>query len=122
MKRTMLQLYLNGCDEAIELYKEAFGAELDAIHRNAENYQIVHAEIRAFGQCIAFSERSSESVAGNTMEFCFHFGAGNEEAVLKAYEVLKEGAQINFPLGPCDWSPLIFGLVDKFGVNWCLFV
>lgn len=122
MKRTMLQLYLNGCDEAIELYKIAFDATVDAIYRDSESNKIMHAEIKAFGQCIAFSERDSESIAGNTMEFCFHFGEGNEEIVKKAYEALKDGAHISFPLGSCEWSPCIFGLVDKFGVNWSLFV
>lgn len=52
----------------------------------------MHVEIRAFGQCIAFSESTSESVAGNTMQFCFHFGEDNEEAVQKAYDILKDGA------------------------------
>ena len=123
MKRTMFQLYLKGCDEAIELYKKAFDATVDAIHRIPDNNMIVHAEMNAFGQCIAFSERaSSQSDSGNTMQFCFHFGEGNEEIVKKAYEVLKIDAQIGFPLGPCEWSPCMFGLVDKFGVNWCLFV
>ncbi len=28
----MFQLYLTGCDEAIELYKKAFDATVDAIH------------------------------------------------------------------------------------------
>lgn len=122
MKRTMFQLYLKGCDEAIELYRKAFDATVDAIHRIPENNTIAHAEIRAFEQCISFMERDSDSVAGNTMQFCFHFGDGNEEAVKKAYEVLKDGAQIELPLGSCDWSPCIFSLIDKFGVNWLLFV
>jgi len=97
-------------------------ATVDAIHRIPENNAIAHAEISAFGQCISFMERDSDSVAGNTMQFCFHFGDGNEEAVKKAYGVLKDGAQIELPLGSCDWSPCIFSLIDKFGVNWLLFV
>lgn len=122
MKRTMFQLYLKGCNEAIELYKKAFDATVDAIHHNPEDNTIAHAEIRAFGQCIAFMERDSESVGGNTMQFCFHFSEGNEDIVKKAYEVLKVDAQIDFPLGSCEWSPCIFSLIDKFGVNWSLFV
>lgn len=39
-----------------------------------------------------------------------------------AYEVLKDGATIQIPIGPCDYSPCMFSLVDKFGVYWCLFV
>ena len=122
MKRTMFQLYIKGCDEAIELYKSVFDATIDAIYRNPENNTISHAEIRAFGQCISFMERDSESVSGNTMQFCFHLGDGHEDIIKKAYEVLKDGAKIELPLGSCEWSPCIFGLIDKFGVNWLLFV
>lgn len=122
MKRTMFQLYLKDCDEAIAFYKEAFHAAVDAVHRNPDNNKIAHAEMSAFGQCIAFSESDTESACGNTMQFCFHFGGGNEGLVQKAYEVLKAGAQIDSPLGPIEWSPCMFSLIDKFGVNWCLFV
>jgi PhnB protein len=118
----MFQLYLKGCDEAIELYKEAFGVAVEAIHRDPESNAIMHAEIKAFGQYITFMEKDSESVAGNTMQFCFQFGDGYEETVKRAYEVLKDGARIELPIGSCEWSPCIFSLIDKFGVNWLLFV
>ena len=117
----MLQLNLTDCDAAIKLYVKAFGATVDAIHCAADSNAIEHAEITAFGQCISFSDRADAAV-GNTMQFCFHFGEGNEDKVTKAYEVLKDGATVDMPLGECDWSPCIFSLVDKFGVYWCLFV
>lgn len=56
------------------------------------------------------------------MQLCLHFGEGNEEIVKNAYNVLKDGAEIHVPLGECFFSPLMFGLIDKFGVNWCVFV
>ena len=123
MKRTMLHLYLKDCDEAIELYKKAFDATVEEIYRDPETNLILHAEIKAFGQWISFSERDSESLAGNTMQFCFHFGADNEKTIEKAYDILKDGAQINLPFGTSfDWSPCVVSLVDKFGVNWGFFV
>jgi len=123
MKRTMLQLNLKGCDEAIKLYKKAFDATVETVIRDSESNVIFHAEIKAFDQWIAFSEKASENVVGNTMQFCFHFGEGNEEIIKKAYEVLKDGARIDLPFGTSvDWSPCVIGLVDKFGVNWCLYI
>lgn len=56
------------------------------------------------------------------MQFCLHFGEGEENIVKKAFEVLKDDAEILFPLGPCDYSPYMTDLIDKFGVRWCLFV
>ena len=123
LQRTMMQVYLTDCDAAIEFYKSAFGASIDAVHRNQEDGTIMHAEMTAFGQCISFSERKFDGVPANTMQFCFHFGGeeSDKDAVRKAYEVLKDGARIDFPLSSCEWSSLAFGLVDKFGVNWCIF-
>lgn len=119
MPLTKLQLYLKNCDEAIAFYQKAFGATVHAMYRDERNL-IAHAEISVFGQCIAFMEQESECIPGNTMQFSFYFPKGNEEIIKKAYDVLKDHAKIEQPLGPCEWTSLIFCLVDKFGVNWLL--
>lgn len=119
MPITKLQLYLKDCDGAIELYKKAFGATVNAIYRNERNL-IAHAEISIFGQCVAFMEQESECITGNTMQLSFYFNKGDEEIIEKAYDVLKDNAKIEFPLGSCDWTSLIFCLIDKYGVNWLL--
>lgn len=121
MPRTKLQLYLKNCDQAIELYQKAFDATIDVIYRNESNL-IDHAEINIFGQCVAFMEQESDCIIGNTMQFCFYFNKGDEEVIKKAYDFLKDGAKVELPLGACEWTPLIFCLVDKFGVNWLLCV
>jgi PhnB protein len=121
MPRTKLQLYLKNCDQAIKLYQKAFDATVDVIYRDERNL-IAHAEINVFGQCVAFMEQGSDCIFGNTMQFCFYFNKGDEEIIKKAYDILKDGAKVELPLGPCEWSPLIFCLVDKFGVNWLLCV
>lgn len=49
---------------------------------------------------------------------------GSDRAVeryKKAYDVLKEGAEVRIPLGPCEYSALMVDLVDQFGVRWCMF-
>jgi len=60
------------------------------------------------------------------MQFCLHFGEGTEDIVKKIYDALKEDCiKITAPItgpGECPWSPCVFGLIDKFGVNWCIFV
>ena len=121
MPMTKLQLYLKNCDKAIEFYRKAFDATVDAIYRNESNL-IAHAEINVFGQCVAFMEQESDCIIGNTMQFCFYFNKGDEAIIKRAYDILKDGAKIELPLGSCEWSSLIFCLVDKFGVNWLLCV
>lgn len=121
MIRSMMQMYVKGSMEAAALYQRAFEAKLSNEYKD-ENGNYIHAELNAFGQILAISEADTKRTSSNTMQFCFHMGEGGEEAVNRAYEMLKDGAEISQPLGPCFYSPCMFELIDRFGVNWCLFV
>jgi len=121
MLRTLMQIYVKGSVEAVDTYQRAFDAEILGLYPDG-NGGYAHSELNAYGQIIAVSELTDHCVIGNTMQFCFHFGEDGEKHVQKAYEVLKNGATICVPIGPCDYSPCMFSLVDKFGVFWCLFV
>jgi len=121
MKRSLMQVYVKNSREAVEIYKKAFDAQLVAEYMNDDG-QYMHAELEVQGQIIALSEINGQAIAGNNMQFCFHYGKGNEAAVEKAYKILKDGGEVTYPLGECHFSPLMTGLTDKFGINWCLFV
>ncbi|MBE6883777.1 MAG: VOC family protein [Ruminococcaceae bacterium] len=121
MLRSMMQVYVKGSVEAVNLYQKAFDAEILGLYPD-DNGGYAHSELKAYGQVLAVSELKESLVIGNTMQFCFHFGEGGEQYVRKAYEVLRDGAEIHFPIGPCDYSSCMFSLIDKFGVYWCLFV
>ena len=121
MLRTLMQIYVKGSVEAVDTYQRAFHAEVLGLYPD-DHGGYLHSELNVHGQIIAVSELTDSLVIGNTMQFCFHFGEGGEEYVKHAYEVLKNEAAIHVPLGPCDYSPCMFSLVDKFGVFWCLFV
>ena len=121
MKRIMIQVYVRGSIEAVELYQQAFNATLKSDIRNDDG-TFLHAELDVCGHTIALSESNDETVAGNIMQFCFHYEKEDEDVVKKAYEVLKEGSQINHACGPCFYSPCMADFIDKFGVHWCLFV
>lgn len=127
MFRTLMQVYVTGSVEAVELYKKAFDAELGSAYKH-ENGSYYHSELNVYGQILAVSERMGmgqavdvPAVTGNVMQFCLHFTPKEKDCVTKAYEVLKEGAEILFPLGPCDYSSYMTDLIDRFGVRWCLF-
>lgn len=122
MLRSMMQIYVKQSDKAVECYKQAFDAELVSSYPN-EDGTFYHAELDVYGQILAVSEANTEhSNTGNVMQFCLHFGEGKESFVTKAYDVLKDGAEILYPLGSCEYSPLMVDLIDKFGVRWCIFV
>ena len=124
--RSMMQIYVKNSSQAVSFYQKAFDAEIKCNHQNDDG-TVAHAELDIFGQVLAICEaRETENVTGNTMQFCLHFGEGKEGFVNKAYDVLKEDCmKLTAPItgpGECPWSPCLFGLIDKFGVNWCIFV
>jgi PhnB protein len=120
MKRTLMQVYVKGSAEAVELYKQAFDAKLVEAFQN-EDGTYGHAELDVYGQIVAVSEARGRK-AGNNMQFCLQFDPDEKDKVTKAYEVLKQGAKKAYPLDSCAWSPYVAGVVDKYGVNWCIYV
>lgn len=125
MKRVMMQVYLSDAAAAIAVYQKAFDAKLlDIFH--TEDGRIFHSELDVYGQVLSVADREisegQEDVTGNIMQFCLHFGQGNDELVKKAYEALYEGGTVRVPLGPCMYSSLMCDMIDRFGVRWCIFV
>ena len=126
MYRSMMQIYVKNSSQAVLFYQKVFDAEIKCCHQNDDG-TVAHAELDVCGQVLAICEaRETEVVTGNTMQFCLHFGEGTEEFVQKVYGVLKEDCmQLTAPItgpGECPWSSCLFGLIDKFGINWCIFV
>ncbi|QUI23966.1 VOC family protein [Vallitalea pronyensis] len=126
MRRTMmkinLQAYLKGSIEAVEHYQKAFSATLGYHVKNEDN-TYMHAEITLDGQTIiSISESDEWAISGKNMQFWLTFGDDNEDALKKAYDILKEDGQILYPVGPSDWSKCMADVIDKFGVRWYLCV
>lgn len=121
MLRSMMQIYIKNSAQAVPFYQNAFDANLVCCHYT-ENGTIAHAELDIFGQILAICETlDNESVTGNTMQFCLHFGEGKEELVRKIIDKLSIDGKFTYH-GSTDWSPLMAGIIDKFGINWCIFV
>ncbi|MCX7923101.1 MAG: VOC family protein [Clostridia bacterium] len=128
MYRSMMQTYVIGSDKAVELYQRAFEAKIVSSYPNPDG-TFYHAELDIYGQILAVAEaryadygKNDDRITGNTMQFCLHFGQGKEDIVQKAFDVLKDGANILYPLSPCEFSPLMTDFIDRFGIRWCLFV
>lgn len=127
MKRALMQVYATHSDQAVSLYHEAFDAKLVSSYRN-EDGTFFHAELDIDGETLAVAQRRApygiegDAAAGNSMQFGMEFGQGQEAALRHSYETLCQGAQILFSPGPCEYSPLMADLIDRYGVRWCLFL
>lgn len=85
----MMQVFVKGSKEALELYKKAFNADVLCEYPDG-NGGYMHAEINAYGQVIAISEIEEEVNPGNTMMFCFDFGEGGEDRLEERMRYLKK--------------------------------
>jgi PhnB protein len=115
-----MQIYVKGSVEAVKFYQDAFDAKLGFNGKNSEG-EYMHAELDLFGQILAISE-CDKNIIGDNMQFCLHFNENEKDKVTKAYEILKNDAKrIDGTLGPCEFSPHMFSLIDKFNIYWCIF-
>ena len=109
-------LYVKNSNDAVELYKKAFGLELGYHVLNADG-TYYHSELYRDGQeLLNVIEASVDEPKDNIVQVSFILDS--EEEVKNAYALLSEGAVIDTPLGPLPWSPCAAALTDKFGVWW----
>ncbi len=121
------------CMEAIALYEKAFGATTKLIMRysdadekdwsfpltDEQKNMVYHAEMLIGNQRVFFSDIIEFDLSkGISLFLAIIFeDAGS---VKRAYEVLKDGSTIVYPMKSTTYSSCFVSLVDKFGFRWVL--
>jgi PhnB protein len=133
MFTTHIQPYLffgGRCEEALEFYRRAIGAEIDAVMRFSESpdptppdmlqpgfeHKVMHASFRVGGSTVLASDGCSaeSSFSG----FSLALQVSTEAEADRAFAALAEGGQVQMPLGKTFWSPRFGMLTDRFGIGW----
>jgi PhnB protein len=134
-ERTMeVQPYLifdRRCEEALEFYKKAIGAEVVRVMRNKDNPEpappgtlppgsenkIMHSTFRVGETTIMASDGYAK---GNPRFECFSLSlsAANEAEADRLLKALSEGGQVRVPLAKTFFAKKFGMLADKFGVGW----
>lgn len=118
------------CMQAIELYRQAFGAKVKELlcnsDANPQDYQVkdeshkdlvYHAEIYIGNQRMFLSDLLDDTIpAGNTLSLVVTFETTAD--VMKAYEIIKDGAILITPMTNTTYSSCFVSLIDKFGMRW----
>jgi PhnB protein len=129
-------LFFDGrCEEALEFYRKALGAEVMMLMRfkdnpeppepgmvppNSEN-KVMHASFRigdstilaSDGQCLG-----QPSFQG----FSLSLTVPNEAEAERLFGVLSDGGQVQMPLAKTFFSPGFGMVADRFGVSWMVYV
>ena len=126
-------LFFEGrCEEALDFYRKALGAEIGMLMRFKESPEptgcapgsenkVMHASFRVGGTTIMASDGhcgGKPSFQG----FSLSITAGTEAEAGKLFAALAEGGQVQMPLAKTFYSPSFGMVADKFGVSWMVIV
>ncbi|MFM8879688.1 MAG: VOC family protein [Verrucomicrobiota bacterium] len=126
-------LFFGGrCEEALALYREALGAEVEMLMHFRQSPQpmppgmlpvgfedkVMHAMVRIGSSRFLASDGCE--VGGRFGGFSLSVSLPTEASVHRAFDRLAEGGTVQTPLAPTFWAPLYGAVVDRFGVSWML--
>ena len=129
-------LFFNGrCEEAIEFYCSALGAEVTVLMRYKESPdpiepgmippgsddKVMHATLRIGETQIMVSDGDCSGQPG-FQGFSLSIAVANEAEADRVFAALADGGQVQMPLGKTFWSPRFGMLADRFGMGWMVSV
>ncbi|MFG1395589.1 VOC family protein [Roseixanthobacter pseudopolyaromaticivorans] len=130
----LIQPYLTfdgKCEEALEFYKGALGAEVELLMRYSEapeapppgmvspgsENKIMHVSFKIGESTVMASDggcRNSTSFHG----FCLSLIVKSEAEAHRFFNALADTGQVQMPLGKTFFSPCFGMVTDHFGVAW----
>jgi PhnB protein len=123
------------CEEAIEFYKQALGAEVQMLMRFKEapeqpppgsvapgtENKILHSSLRIGDSIVMATDGrggGKASFAGVTLSLT----VATEAEADKRFAALADGGQVQMPLAKTFFSPRFGMVADRFGVSWMVIV
>ena len=136
MTGTTITPYLNfggRCEEALEFYRKALGAEVEMVMRFDESptppppgmlppgfeKKVMHASFRVRGVPLMASDGLSDVEDGRPPARSRHARRGGRPPGVRGP---RRRRKIEMPLGETFWSPCFGMLTDRFGVEWMVSV
>ena len=126
-------LFFGGrCEEALEFYRSALGAEVEMLSRFKDapepgmaqpgmEDKVMHASLR-IGETILMASDGRCDGEPRFDGFSLSIIVSNEEQAESVFNALAEGGEVTMPLEKTFWAPK-FGMVeDRFGVGWMVSV
>jgi PhnB protein len=125
-------LFFNGnCEEAVEFYRKALGAEVLFKMRFSESPEphppgmvppgfekkIMHTSFR-IGETTVMASDGCANEKPKFEGFSLSLSVRTEAEADRAFAALTEGGQVQMPLTKTFWSPRFGMLTDRFGVGW----
>ena len=129
MKVESLISFGGRCEEALEFYKKAVGAEVTALMRWKESpdadmkpppgyaEKILHANFR-IGETQLMADDGMGDEAAEFKGMTLAIEAADDVEAKRVFTALGEGGNVSMPLTKTFWTSSFGMLTDKFGVPW----
>ena len=126
-------LFFDGrCDEAIEFYKRALGAEVAMLMRFKDapdpamvppgaGDKVMHASLR-IGAATVLASDGRCGGQPSFQGFALSLIVADEAAADRLFAALGDGGQVQMPLTRTFFSPRFGMVADRFGVSWMVLV
>ncbi len=138
MSKTFVQPYLffgGRCDEALEFYRTAFGAEVTLLMRYKDSPEptppgmlapgfenkVMHVSFRV-GDSVLMASDGCSPEDGNFHGFRLSLTLPDAAAADRVFAALAQDGQVMMPLTKTFWSPKFGMLTDRFGLGWMITV
>ena len=134
----LLQPYLffeGRCEEAIEFYRRALGAEVEMLMHFKDNPEppkpgacapgsddkVMHASLR-IGQTTIMASDGRCTGKPNFQGFSLSLTVSTDAEAARLFAALADGGQAQMPLTKTFFSSSFGMVADKFGVSWMILV
>ena len=128
-------LFFDGrCEEAIEFYRQALGAEVNMLMRYKDSPEppppgcappdsnkVMHANLR-IGETQVMASDGRCTGKPKFEGFALSLTVKTEAAADKAFKALADGGEIQMPLAKTFFSARFGMVTDRFGVMWMVLV
>lgn len=134
MQVTSYLMFNGRCDEAVEFYRKAVGAEVAMMMRFKDhpeprppqirpemNDKVMHGELRIGDTMVMVSDGGCTGQTG-FQGFSLALSAADPAEAERLYKALGEGGTEQMPLMKTFFSPAFGMVADKFGVQWMVIV
>src|SRR5690242_11756520 len=122
------------CEEALEFYRKALGAEVEMLMRFDESpappppgmlqegfeKKIMHASFRVRGVLLMATDGVDDKSKFDGIRLAL--AVPKEEDARRAFDALADGGSVQMPLNKTFWSPCFGMVTDRFGLGWMVMV
>ncbi len=122
------------CEEALDFYRTALGAEVEILMRFDESPEpmpagmlpagfekkVMHASFRVRGVPLMASDGCNDQPKFDG--FRLALSVPTEADARRAFDALADGGSVQMPMAKTFWSPCYGMVTDRFGLGWMVMV